>query len=67
MLIVMSLALGGVGYPSIHLALRGRVALVGGIPGNACLEDSEVSTATLEDSETATATLEDIPEECNHA
>ena len=46
MIVPLALAFGGVGYPSILLALRGRVPL-GGVPGAACIGDVATSSGLV--------------------
>jgi hypothetical protein len=68
-MITLALAVGGVGFPSIFLALRGRVVTGLGVRGCAFLADAaisgaahgsaSVSGATLEDAATSGATIED--------
>ena len=57
-MIPLALALGGVGYPSILLALRGRVAL-GGLPGAACIGDAAASGALLGAIKTSATTIDE--------
>lgn len=73
MIIPLAFAFGGVGFPSLFLAFRGRVALQGG-PGAACLGDVATSTANIAenatsgatsgDNATSQATINDIAPEC---
>lgn len=57
-MIPLALAFGGVGYPSILLALRGRVAL-GGAPGVACIGDAATSSGLVGALKTSAATIDE--------
>lgn len=56
MIVPLALAFGGVGYPSLLLALRGRVPL-GGVPGAACIGDVATSSGLVGELLTSGAAL----------